>query len=71
MNMSKWLIALPLLFAFGANAGEPVAEVNKKAVLEFYELNFNQHRPAEAAAKYFGDKYIQHNPYSRTGLVRS
>ena len=37
-------------------------EKNKKIVIDFYELAFNQHKPTEAAQKYIGDKYIQHNP---------
>ena len=37
-------------------------EQNKKNVVAFYDLMFNQSRPAEAIAKYAGDRYIQHNP---------
>ena len=37
-------------------------ERNKKAATEFYDLMFNQCRPAEAIRKYAGDVYIQHNP---------
>lgn len=42
-------------------------EMNKKVVIEFYELAFNQHKPTEAANKYFGSKYIQHNPQVPNG----
>lgn len=42
-------------------------ETNKKIVRAFYEIVFNQHQPAEAAKKYIGDKYIQHNPYVADG----
>lgn len=45
----------------------PTQEKNKKNVREFYEMAFNQHKPTEAAKKYFGDKYIQHNPYVVNG----
>ncbi len=37
-------------------------ERNKNNVMAFYDLMFNQCRPAEAIAKYAGDVYIQHNP---------
>ncbi len=37
-------------------------EKNKKSVMEFYDLMFNQCRPQEAIERYAGDDYIQHNP---------
>jgi predicted SnoaL-like aldol condensation-catalyzing enzyme len=37
-------------------------EDNKKTVIDFYDLMFNQCRPAEAIERYGGDVYIQHNP---------
>lgn len=37
-------------------------EQNKKAVISFYDLMFNECRPAEALERYAGDVYIQHNP---------
>jgi predicted SnoaL-like aldol condensation-catalyzing enzyme len=37
-------------------------ERNKQTVTAFYDLMFNQCKPAEAIQKYVGDVYIQHNP---------
>ncbi len=37
-------------------------ERNKKTATAFYDLMFNQCKPAEAIEKYAGDRYIQHNP---------
>ena len=42
-------------------------EVNKKAVVEFYDKALNQ-KDFEAAAKYFGQHYIQHNPNAADGI---
>ena len=35
---------------------------NKGLVLDFYNLAFNAHKPAEPAQRYIGPIYIQHNP---------
>ena len=37
-------------------------EQNKKNAVEFYDLMFNQCKPAEAIVKYVGGSYTQHNP---------
>ena len=37
-------------------------ERNKKTAMNFYDLMFNECKPAEAIEKYAGDVYIQHNP---------
>lgn len=37
-------------------------EENKRNAMAFYDLMFNQCRPAEAIERYVGDMYIQHNP---------
>lgn len=37
-------------------------ERNKQTVVAFYDLMFNQCRPAEAMRLYGGEVYIQHNP---------
>jgi len=37
-------------------------EQNKENAKAFYDLMFNQCKPAEAIERYVGDTYIQHNP---------
>ena len=68
------LIALILAAATLVLAGSPAhgadpaqLEHNKKVVLEFYEKGLNQ-KDWEAASKYFGSRYIQHNPMAADGV---
>ncbi len=42
-------------------------ERNKRNVLAFYDLMFNQGRPREAMERYAGATYIQHNPHVGDG----
>jgi predicted SnoaL-like aldol condensation-catalyzing enzyme len=42
-------------------------EQNKKTAMDFYDLMFNQCKPAAAIEKYVGDVYIQHNPHVADG----
>jgi len=37
-------------------------EQNKRNAMAFYDVMFNQCKPAEAMESYVGDVYIQHNP---------
>lgn len=62
MALLTFVIATP---GFGAT----MQESNKKLVIDFYEMAFNQHKPTEAAKKYIGDKYIQHNPLVPNGAA--
>jgi len=43
-------------------------ERNKTTAMAFYDLAFNQGRPAEAAEQYVGAEYIQHNPLVGDGI---
>ena len=61
----------PLLVALAAVALATPAvaadlEANKKIVVDFYEKGLNQ-KDYEAAAKYFGPRYVQHNPGAPDG----
>ena len=42
-------------------------EANKRNVIVFYEMMFNDCRPREAIERYVGAEYIQHNPHVATG----
>ena len=44
-----------------------ILERNKRNVVAFYDLMFNQCKPAEAIQQYTGATYIQHNPHVADG----
>ncbi len=70
MKLTKILVFTLSLFIISASLyAETQADKNKKIVIDFYELAFNQHRPTEAAKKYIGNKYIQHNPNVPNGAA--
>ena len=60
-------------FAMLMLAGSPAAaddaaklEANKKTVLEFYDAGLNR-KDFDAAAKFIGPRYVQHNPTAPDG----
>jgi len=42
-------------------------ERNRQSAMAFYDLMFNQSKPAEAVQRYVGEAYIQHNPHVADG----
>jgi predicted SnoaL-like aldol condensation-catalyzing enzyme len=42
-------------------------ETNKRTIVAFYDLMFNQCDPRAAVERYVGDDYVQHNPHVATG----
>lgn len=56
-----------LMLTAGGCAGNPAQlEQNKRTVLDFYDKGLNQ-KDFEAASRYFGDRYVQHNPNAADG----
>jgi len=67
--MRALLAGLALLVAMGVISGPAFAadiENNKKIVIDFYEKALNQ-KDFDAAAKYIGPRYTQHNPGAPDG----
>jgi predicted SnoaL-like aldol condensation-catalyzing enzyme len=66
--MLRLILAVALLAiapaAYAADAKQ--MEANKKAVVEFYDLAINQ-KNFDAAAKFIGPRYTQHNPNAKDG----
>src|SRR5262245_23177710 len=50
--------------AFAADAAQ--MEANKKAAIEFYAVAINK-KDFEAASKFLGNRYVQHNPNAADG----
>lgn len=65
--MAKVLIFTLVAFLSGSAFAIGKSDQNKKLVVDFYEMAFNKHKPTEAAKKYIGSQYIQHNPQVPNG----
>jgi predicted SnoaL-like aldol condensation-catalyzing enzyme len=59
--LSSMMLATFIAVAGTAHA-DPLTDKNKRVIVQFYELAFAKHRPAEAAKLYLGTTYTQHNP---------
>jgi predicted SnoaL-like aldol condensation-catalyzing enzyme len=66
-TVMKSLALVLALLIVGTLPAHADPEANKKAVLEFYDKALNQ-KDFEAASKYFGPNYIQHNPGAPDGI---
>ncbi|MDO9298840.1 ester cyclase [Bradyrhizobium sp.] len=58
-----------LTLAVSPAAADDAAKLaaNEKTVLEFYEAGLNR-KDFDAAAKFFGSRYVQHNPTAPDGI---
>ena len=66
-TVMKSLALVLALLVVGALPAHADPEANKKAVTEFYDKALNQ-KDFDAAAIYFGPRYIQHNPGAPDGI---
>ena len=66
-TVMKSLALVLALLVVGALPAHADPEANKKAVLEFYDKALNQ-KDFDAASKYLGPRYIQHNPGAPDGI---
>jgi predicted SnoaL-like aldol condensation-catalyzing enzyme len=70
MNITRHFKALAVLGAcsvvFAPAHADQKEEANKKLVREFYEKALNE-KDFDAASKYLGSKYVQHNPRAADG----
>lgn len=61
-----WVDPFPKAEAPGAASDTPQETANKRIVLEFYDKAINA-KDFEAASRFLGDRYIQHNPIAKDG----
>ena len=62
--LAATMLALAMTSVQAADARQQ--EINKRNVVEFYEKALNQ-KDFEAASKYLGSRYTQHNPVAADG----
>jgi predicted SnoaL-like aldol condensation-catalyzing enzyme len=65
LMLAAALLCLSSLLA-GCSSGTSQEEHNKETVIAFYNAAIND-KDFEAASRYLGDKYIQHNPLAADG----
>ncbi len=69
--MRALVVVLLSLLTLGVSpvAADDAAKLaaNKQTVLEFYEAGLNR-KDFDAAAKFFGSRYVQHNPTAPDGI---
>jgi predicted SnoaL-like aldol condensation-catalyzing enzyme len=67
--MLRFLVAVAIIAfapaAFAAAASQ--MDANKKVIVQFYDAAINQ-KDFEAASKFIGPRYVQHNPRAADGL---
>ena len=63
----RWFVPILLCALSAAPSLAADLEANNKTMVEFYDAAINR-KDFEAAAKYFGPKYIQHNPTAPDGI---
>lgn len=72
MNMNRHIKSLMLIgacsLAFAPAYADQKEAANEKLVREFYDKALND-KDYEAAAKYLGSKYVQHNPRAADGAA--
>jgi len=69
MTKAAFILIAAFLFAVPAAhaADAQQMEANKKAVVEFYDTAINK-KDFEAASRYIGSRYVQHNPGAADGI---
>ena len=61
------VLALAFASAPASAASKQQMEINKKNVLAFYDAAINK-KDFEAASKFIGNRYVQHNPGAADGI---